>query len=84
MPRHYCDEYGQCGAEVESRAEKIPDFAIGDVDDVAEQGYQACLKGEVICVPGVVNLAATVAGRTVSKWLLRRVSGIVSHYGNKK
>lgn len=63
---------------------KIPGFAIGDVDDVALQGLQACLKGEVICVPGVVNLAATVAGRAVPKWFLRRVSGIVSRYGNKE
>jgi short-subunit dehydrogenase len=59
---------------------KIPDFIIGDVEDVAAQGYKACLKGEVICVPGMVNLAATVAGRTVPKWLLRRVSGIVGRY----
>jgi short-subunit dehydrogenase len=59
---------------------KIPDFIIGDVEDVAAQGYKACLKGEVICVPGMVNLAAAVAGRTVPKWLLRRVSGIVGRY----
>jgi len=59
---------------------KIPDFLIGDVDDVAAQGYRACLKGEVICVPGTVNLAATLAGRSVPKWLLRRVSGILGRY----
>jgi short-subunit dehydrogenase len=59
---------------------KIPAFAIGDVEDVAAQGYKACLKGEVICVPGAVNLVATVAGRTVPKWLLRRVTGIVGRY----
>jgi short-subunit dehydrogenase len=59
---------------------KIPDFVIGDVEDVAAQGYKACLKGEVICVPGTVNLVATMAGRTVPKWLLRRVTGIVGRY----
>lgn len=59
---------------------KLPDFVIGDVEDVAAQGYKACLKGEVICVPGTVNLVATVAGRTVPKWLLRRVTGIVGRY----
>tara|TARA_R110000823_G_scaffold27609_8_gene80358 strand:+ start:16770 stop:17558 length:789 start_codon:yes stop_codon:yes gene_type:complete len=61
---------------------QIPDFVIGDVDDVARQGFRACLKGEVICVPGAINLATTVAGRAVPKWLLRRVSGIVGRYGN--
>lgn len=59
---------------------KIPGIFIGDVDDVARQGYRACLKGEVICVPGVVNLAATVSSRAMPKWLLRRVSGIVGRY----
>jgi short-subunit dehydrogenase len=61
---------------------KIPAFAIGDVDHVAMQGFQACLKGKVICVPGAINLAATTAGRTVPKWLLRRVSGFVGRYGS--
>jgi len=59
---------------------RIPDFLIGDVADVAAQGYRACLKGDVICVPGTVNLAATLAGRSVPKWLLRRVSGILGRY----
>ncbi len=63
---------------------KIPDFAIGDVEDVALQGFRACLRGEVVCVPGAINLAATVAGRAVPKWLLRRVSGVVGRYTNKE
>jgi short-subunit dehydrogenase len=63
---------------------KIPGFAIGDVDDVAAQGFQACLKGEVICVPGTLNLAMSVGGRAVPKWFLRRVSGIVGRYSQKE
>ncbi len=59
---------------------KIPEFVIGDVEEVAAQGYKACLKGEVICVPGAVNLVTTVVGRTVPKWLLRRVTGILGRY----
>ena len=35
------------------------------------------MKGEVIRVPGALNLAATLAGRATPKWLLRRVSGAV-------
>jgi short-subunit dehydrogenase len=58
----------------------IPNFIIGDVDDVAEQGYKACLKGEVICVPGAINIAATLSGRATPKWLLRKVSGIMGRY----
>jgi hypothetical protein len=33
------------------------------------------MKGEVIRVPGVLNLAATLAGRATPRWLLRRFSG---------
>ena len=41
------------------------------------------MKGEVICVPGAINLAATLAGRATPKWLLRRVSGLVGRYSAK-
>src|SRR5204863_9711007 len=51
---------------------KLPGFLIGDVDEVADDGYKACMKGKVIKVPGAVNLAGTVAGRATPKWLLRR------------
>lgn len=63
---------------------KIPGFAIGDVDDVASQGFRACLKGDVICVPGALNLTMSVGGRALPKWFLRRVSGIVGRYNQKK
>ncbi len=64
---------------------KIPDFIVGDAKKVAAQGYRACLKGEVICVPGTVNLAATITGRAMPKWLLRRLSGVMGRYtANRK
>lgn len=54
---------------------KLPGFLVGTAEDVAEDGYQACLRGDVIKVPGVRNLAATLAGRATPKWLLRTLSG---------
>lgn len=62
---------------------KIPDFAIGDVDDVALQGLRACLKGDVICVPGAVNIVTTMAGRTLPRSLLRRAAGIIGRYSKR-
>lgn len=56
-------------------AAKIPDFMVSDVAGVAAEGYAACMKGEVIRVPGMVNLAAAVAGRASPRWLVRAVSG---------
>jgi short-subunit dehydrogenase len=56
----------------------LPGFLVGEVDAVAAAGYAACMRGEVIRVPGVVNLATTLAARATPKWLLRRVAGAVT------
>jgi uncharacterized protein len=71
------------GVQEKSRGLKIPGFAVGAVEDVAAQGYRACLKGDVICVPGAVNLAATLTGRATPRWLLRRISGVMGRYSLK-
>jgi short-subunit dehydrogenase len=62
-------------AEANPQLKKLPRFIVGDVDAVAQEGYRACMKGEVIKVPGVVNLAATLTGRATPKWMVRRVAG---------
>jgi short-subunit dehydrogenase len=55
----------------------LPGLVVGTAEAVADEGVSACLRGEVIRVPGVVNLAATLAGRSTPRWLLRRLSGAV-------
>lgn len=67
-------------ARQKSAGLKLPGFLIGEVEMVAREGYQACMKGEVICVPGVSNLAAALAGRVTPKWLMRRVTGVMGRY----
>jgi hypothetical protein len=54
---------------------KLPRFVVGEAAAVAAEGLEACMAGEVIRVPGALNLAATLAGRATPRWLLRRVSG---------
>jgi hypothetical protein len=56
---------------------KLPGLMIGTAEEVAAEGYAACMAAEVIRVPGSLNRAAAVAGRAMPKWLLRRVSGAV-------
>ncbi len=68
------------GAQQKSDNLKIPGFMVGDVADVAREGYRACMSGEVICVPGLINQVSTVTARSTPKWLLRRVTGIVGRY----
>jgi short-subunit dehydrogenase len=72
------------GARQKSDHLWIPDFAIGDVTDVARQGYRACMKGEVICVPGLINQVSTLGTRNTPKWLLRRITGVVGRYTTRK
>jgi short-subunit dehydrogenase len=62
----------------------IPGFLIGDVEDVARQGYQACMKGETICVPGTLNRAATLASSSAPKWLIRRIYGAAGRFTSGK
>ena len=57
---------------------RLPSFVIGGVDAVADEGFAACMGGEVIRVPGAINQATVVAGRATPKWLLRRVSGALA------
>lgn len=68
----------QAATESNAQLSQLPGFLIGNVEDVARQGFEACMKGETICVPGVVNQAAMLASRNTPKWLLRRVSGLLA------
>jgi uncharacterized protein len=61
-----------------SQFARLPGFLVGDAAAVAADGYRACMRGEVIKVPGVVNLATTLAARATPKWLLRGLSGVVA------
>jgi len=65
-------------AQSNQQLSRLPGFLIGDVEDVARQGFQACMNGDIICVPGVVNRAAMLASRSTPKWLLRRVGGLLA------
>ena len=56
---------------------KLSRAVVGDAADVADLGVRGCLRGDVIVVPGAVNLAATLAARATPKWLLRKVSGAI-------
>lgn len=46
--------------------------------EVAEEGYRACMGGETVRVPGFMNLAMVNWMRMQPRWLVRRLSGLVS------
>ncbi|MFZ3035560.1 MAG: SDR family oxidoreductase [Parvibaculum sp.] len=66
--------------EANPAASQLPPFMIGDVDDVAAQGYAACMAGEVIRVPGTLNYVASIAARATPKWAVRAVTGMMGRF----
>ena len=65
----------EAASTASAELQRLPAFLVGDADDVADQGFAACMAGTVICVPGAINRATVTAGRATPKWLLRRISG---------
>jgi uncharacterized protein len=63
-------------AGANDKLSQLPGFLVGEVGQVADSGFAACLRGDVICVPGMVNQAAMVASRAAPKWLVRRLGGL--------
>jgi short-subunit dehydrogenase len=57
-------------------AARLPSLAVADAAAVAAAGCDACLRGETIRVPGLVNQLATLSGSTLPRWLVRRVVGV--------
>ncbi len=64
------------GAKAESaQLANLPKFLIGDAKVVAQEGFDACLRGDAIKVSGAINQATIIASRATPKWLLRKISG---------
>ena len=61
----------------ESLAGRIPDFMVSEVREVARNGFDACMSGKVIDVPGSPNqmMASTVG--LYPRWLVRGVGGLI-------
>jgi short-subunit dehydrogenase len=60
---------------------KLPSFMIGDVTLVAREGYEACMRGDVVRVPGRWNRAMVNTSRHLPKWLALSVSASSSRPG---
>ena len=65
-------------ADANDRLTRLPGVLVSDVQAVAAEGFAACMRGDAVLVPGVLNRAAMVAGRAIPKWLLRRIAGVVT------
>ena len=54
---------------------EIPSFMIADVKSVAKEGYDACVNGEVVRVPGLANQMSALWSQTQPRWLVRTLTG---------
>ena len=67
----------EAAAESSEGIKKIPAMMIGEVNDVAQEAFKACMKGVPVVVPGTLNLTGTLAARSMPKWLVRRLGGLM-------
>jgi hypothetical protein len=54
----------------------IPSFLIGDVRGVAQEGYEAAKRQEVVRIPGVANQMTTLWVQNQPRWLVRTLGGL--------
>lgn len=57
--------------------ENIPDFLVSDVKDVAREGFEACLAGKAVVVPGRANQFLASSVGFYPRWLVRGVGGFI-------
>ncbi len=57
------------------RLAPVPSFVVGDAAQVARDGYQACIQGEVVQVSGRLNQLATFWMQHQPRWLGRTLGG---------
>lgn len=63
--------------EVVTEVPDLPRLFMSDPEAVAREGYEACMRGEVIRVPGVANRIGTAWSQVQPRWLVRTLGGFV-------
>ncbi|MFK7915562.1 MAG: SDR family NAD(P)-dependent oxidoreductase [Pseudomonadales bacterium] len=59
-------------------ADNMPQLLMSDPREVAEQGFRACMRGEVIEIPGILNQAFVGWTQTQPRWAYRMLSGLAA------
>jgi short-subunit dehydrogenase len=55
----------------------VPGFLFADVKTVARDAVDACLRGEVVHVPGIGNQLAALWSQSQPRWLVRMFGGLL-------
>lgn len=67
------DYYGE-----EMKESALASLMMMSTEEVAAAGYKACMSGEVIAVPGMVNTIFNALGRMQPRWLHRRIQVLLN------
>lgn len=57
--------------------QNVPGLFLSDVKEVAREGYEACVAGRAVVVPGLPNRLVASAVQLYPRWLVRTVGGLV-------
>lgn len=66
--------------QIQDMAGDLPDVSnlfLASPESVAREGYAACMRGEVIRVPGLANRLGTAWSQVQPRWLVRTLGGLV-------
>ena len=58
----------------------LPELLLTDIKSVAQSGYDACMQGTVVEIPGVANKATSILMQMQPKWLVRKLAGMGSRW----
>jgi len=57
--------------------QSLPGLFLSEAEDVARRGYEACVAGEAVVIPGLANRVVASAAQLYPRWLVRTVGGLV-------
>lgn len=60
-----------------SIARSLPEVFLSNVKDVAREGFEACMSGKVVVVPGRSNQMVASSVGFYPRWLVRGVGGLI-------
>jgi short-subunit dehydrogenase len=58
-------------------ARNVPGLFLSDGEDVAREGYAACVAGTAVVVPGLANQLVAGAVQLYPRWLVRSIGGLI-------
>ncbi len=64
-------------SEEHAIARSLPGFLLSDVETVARDGYEACVAGRAVVVPGLPNQLMAGAIGFYPRWIVRGIGGLI-------